>query len=107
MLPTVGWWGNARLRVAWFLANIWQGPGWPSVAGALAASSGSRDRKRLARPVHCLSSDFASTAVTRLTRSRCRPQRLTVSSGGFKGIRVRVGADEHEAHRQVEPGLEV
>ena len=24
MLPRVGWWGDARLRVAQFLANLWQ-----------------------------------------------------------------------------------
>jgi hypothetical protein len=26
MLPRAGWWGDARLCVAQFLANLWQGP---------------------------------------------------------------------------------
>jgi len=25
-LPRVGTWGSVRMRVAWFLANLWQGP---------------------------------------------------------------------------------
>jgi hypothetical protein len=58
MLPRIGWWGDARPRVAQFLANVWQVPAWPSSARASAPSSGSLYRKRLAPPNALLSSEM-------------------------------------------------
>jgi hypothetical protein len=46
MLPRVGWWGDARLRVAQFLANIWQGPARQPMAmdaGAIVRSPATSD----------------------------------------------------------------
>ena len=39
MLPMVGWWGDARLRVAQFLANLWQDPAQEPMARAPTPSS--------------------------------------------------------------------
>jgi len=48
MLSRVGWWSDARLRVAQFLANLWQEPAWPSRHERRRQGPAALDRKRLA-----------------------------------------------------------
>jgi hypothetical protein len=68
----VGSWGVARLRVAQFLANLWQGPGW-SMARTPAPSS----RQQLARP-------WSGSPTSRVRRPRPgsppSPTRTTTTS---------------------------
>jgi hypothetical protein len=48
VLSGITTWGYVRLRVAQFLANLWQGAYMAVYGQASAPSSGSPDRKRLA-----------------------------------------------------------
>jgi hypothetical protein len=82
MLPRAGWWGDARLCVAQFLANLWQGPCMAVYGTSVGAIVRQPRPQATGTSGALLSSDDYGSSVARTARPHPLWRGLPCESGG-------------------------